>query len=194
MITLISAVAVSSLFNFAAGDDVYNSQTLHVSVDITAGAYAWASYGEGRQDRLTQRMGKVQTYGGGLGYERNGFFVEVGYLDQKFDSDPRVAREVAYHMFTADFGTPPFAENWTQTDYKHEPEGDISFRIGYEHSFTKSISGIISYQHFKPSEYWRTFNPDFLVDGAEGGENYPYWEGNKRVDNSALQIGIKWSF
>lgn len=200
MLNLIAAVALTAIFNNATGDDVFNSQEARISLSITDTAYLWAGYGEGRQDRLSQRIGSAQTYGGGIGIEgwgfARGFFAEIGYLDQTFDSKERVAQEVAFHSFTKDFGIPPFAENWTQVEYKHKPEGDIAVRIGYQRQFFKNLIGQISYQHYRPSEYWRITNPDFktpgstepLIDGA------PYWESNRRVNNSAIQIGVKFEF
>ena len=195
MINLIAAAAFTILFNNSMGEDVYNSQAAQLSFDVTDSAYVWASYGQGRQDRLTQRMGEVQTYGGGIGYRAGaGFFIEAGYLDQRFDSDSRVAQEVAYHYFTPTFGIPGFADNWSQVDYIHDPKGDVTVRLGFERRISNSFIGVVSYQYFRPQEYWRVWNPDYLVDGAEGGEAYPYWEGNSRVNNSALQIGIKYEF
>ena len=201
MLNLIAAVALTAIFNNATGDDVYNGQEFRGSFSITQTVYIWAGYGQGKQDRLTQRFGKVQTYGGGLGLEgrgfAEGFFAELGYLDQKFNTKPRIGQEVAFHQFVKDFGLPPFADNWTEVEYLHEPEGDIAVRIGFQHRlFTDSLQGQISYQHFKPNEYFRITNPNFqtpgsaepLIDGA------PYWESNRRVDNSSIQIGIKYQF
>ena len=201
MINLFAAVALTALFNNSEGTDVYNSQEIRGSINVTDAVYLWAGYGKGKHDRLTQRMGRVQTFGGGFGVEgwgfAQGFFAELGYLDQTFDSKERVAQEVAFHSFVSDFGIPPFAANWTEIEYKHEPEGDIAIRIGYQRSiFTQNLSGQISYQHYRPSEYWRITNPDYqtpgstepLIDGA------PYWEANRRVNNSSIQIGVKYEF
>lgn len=194
MIGLISAATVSVLFNNALGDDVYNSQELRGTFPITENVYVWGGYGEGKQDRLTQRMGSVQTFGGGFGLNLGGWFVEAGVVAQDFSSKERIAQEVAYHYFTRNFGTPPFANNWTEVEYKHETKPDLSVRIGYNWELRKDLDFQVAYHHYRPSEYWRIHNPNVTDPNAEGGKGYPYWEGNSTVNNSSFQIGLRWEF
>lgn len=200
MLTLFTAVALTALLNNSQGDDVYNSHELRGSINITPVVYAWAGYGQGKHDRLTQRMGRTETFGGGLGIEgwgfARGFFAELGYLDQRFNSKARVAQEVAYHSFVKDFGEPLFAGNWTEVEYIHRPEGDLALRVGYGHEFTRRLTGQISYQHYRPSEYWRITNPNYQTPGSTEPmiDGAPYWEANRRVDNSSLQIGVRFEF
>lgn len=195
MFSLMTAVALTLILNNSQGSDVHNSPEAHISYHVTDAAYAWGSYAQGRQTRVTQRMGRVQTYGGGIGLQLDsGWFVEAGYLWQRFDSDPRVAAEVAYYYFEPTFGQPPFADNWSQVEHRHDPEPDIAVRIGYNHQITTRWSLQASYQHYRPNEYWRIWNPSYLVPDTEGGLPYPYWEGDSKVDNSSLRVGIRFEF
>lgn len=194
MISLFAAATISALFNNSLGDDVYNSQEVRGTFPIYKQAYVWGSYGQGKQDRLTQRMGSVQTFGGGIGINLQGWFLEAGVLAQEFSSKERIAQEVAYHYFTRNFSTPPFANNWTEVVYQHKTRADLSARIGYNWNVYKNWDIQAAYHHYRPSEYWRIHNPSFLDPNAEGGKGYPYWEGNSTVNNSSFQLGVRYEW
>jgi len=195
MNTLILAAAVTAIFNTPVDQNLNSGLAFKASLDFTNNAYVWASAGRHRQTMLGQRMGNVETYALGLGWKfDSGFFLESGYAKQEIEENPPIWREAIYHSFLPEFGKPPFADNWTQTNYEYKIEPEVMFRAGYEWDITKHLSLQAAVKYHIVREYRKTYNPNFLVDNAEGGEAYPYWEKESRLNNSSFEMGITYSF